>query len=32
MTGDRSLRDYDLESGDEAVIDDRSCSWRSRIR
>ena len=22
MTGDRSLRDYDLESGDEAVIDD----------
>src|SRR5436190_3802505 len=23
MTGDRSLRDYDLESGDEAVIDDQ---------
>ena len=22
MTGDRSLRDYDLESGDEAVVDD----------
>lgn len=22
MTGDRSLRDYDLESGDEAIIDD----------
>src|SRR5438876_5756626 len=22
LTGDRSLRDYDLESGDEAVIDD----------
>src|SRR5437763_6348524 len=22
MTGDRSLRDYDLDSGDEAVIDD----------
>src|SRR5690349_13996530 len=22
MTGDRSLRDYDLESGDDAVIDD----------
>src|SRR5947208_2633844 len=22
MTGDRSLRDYDLESGDESVIDD----------
>ena len=22
MTGDRSLRDYDLEAGDEAVIDD----------
>ena len=22
MTGDRSLRDYDLESGDEAVLDD----------
>src|SRR5687768_13052416 len=22
MTGDRSLRDYDLESGEEAVIDD----------
>src|SRR5207245_6828231 len=22
MTGDRTLRDYDLESGDEAVIDD----------
>ncbi len=22
MTGDRSLRDYDLECGDEAVIDD----------
>ena len=22
MTGDRSLRDYDLENGDEAVIDD----------
>src|SRR6476646_9647072 len=22
MTGDRSLREYDLESGDEAVVDD----------
>ena len=22
MTGDRSLRDYDLESGDEAIVDD----------
>ena len=22
MTGDRSLREYDLESGDEAMIDD----------
>jgi len=22
MTGDRSLRDYDLESGDESVVDD----------
>src|SRR5437763_2877275 len=22
MTGDRSLRDYDFESGDEAVVDD----------
>ena len=22
LTGDRSLRDYDLESGEEAVIDD----------
>ena len=22
MTGDRSLRDYDLESGDDAIIDD----------
>src|SRR6187551_1082195 len=22
MTGDRSLRDYDLDSGDEAVVDD----------
>ena len=22
MTGDRSLRDYDLESGDESIVDD----------
>ena len=31
MTGDRSLRDYDLESGDEAVIDDRWVSCAARL-
>src|SRR5205814_8129084 len=29
MTGDRTLRDYDLESGDEAVVDDPLVFLRS---
>ena len=32
MTGDRSLREYDLESGDEAVVDDPLCFSRSPTR